>query len=781
MTWPGIKLVITAVLPVVAAFIVPTLSPTPAAKALRWSQLPLPLSSCVAPAATVCRACGACCCAGSTPAPLAELFEPRPGVGQRLIFVGGKGGVGKTSTSSALAVRLADSGLSTLIVSTDPAHSLSDALAQDVSGGTPLEVDGCPNLMAMEVETDEAIQRFREAVGSFRAADLGLGGVAEEVISQLGLNEFADILDNVPPGLDELLALAETLAVVRGADGVQGGRSYERVVFDTAPTGHTLRLLAFPDFLTNLLTKLIALRSRLGGALALLGGLLGGANPAAKLDEAVVRLERWQTRVSELQRLLTDPGVTDFVVVSIPSRLAVAESARLLSALAEQGVPTNHLVVNQIVLEQQRAGYVQRVAAEQQRALTRIDSGASPLAALDLARVPFFSMEMRGVYPLKYYGRTAFGEAGGQAESWADVLDASNDRFILVGGKGGVGKTTTSAALAVENAERGYNTLVVSTDPAHSLGDALDVDLSSGEVVRVEGLAGASLYAIEVKVDEAVAEFKRLVGGLGSSSSSGGAAGAGATPTLGLGDFADIFDAVPPGVDELIALVKIVALAKADAYGLHFERVVVDTAPTGHTLRLLTFPDFLDRFVDRLLLLQQRFQGAAGVLGGAKALFKNVFGGGGGGGGGSAADAEEEPRAVAALRDFQSQMKELQALLKDPKTTEFVIVSIPTYLSLTESERLLGALRDQGIAVRRGVVNRMLSASDAEGTYLAQLSKGQAACLRELRELAERAAVDVTEVPYFDTECRAIYGLRALGAALLDAKSPTKPPVATGL
>jgi arsenite-transporting ATPase len=126
-------------------------------------------------------------------------------------------------------------------------------------------------------------------------------------------------------------------------------------------------------------------------------------------------------------------------------------------------------------------------------------------------------------------------------------------------------------------------------------------------------------------------------------------------------------------------------------------------------------------------------------------------------------------------------MKELQALLKDPKTTEFVIVSIPTYLSLTESERLLGALRDQGIAVRRGVVNRMLSASDAEGTYLAQLSKGQAACLRELRELAERAAVDVTEVPYFDTECRAIYGLRALGAALLDAKSPTKPPVATGV
>ena len=340
---------------------------------------------------------------------------------QRLIFVGGKGGVGKTSTSSALAVRLADNGLNTLIVSTDPAHSLSDALMQDVSGGVPVEVEGCPTLRAMEVETDAAVARFRAAVGGFRASDLGLGGVAEEVLSQLGLDEFADILDNTPPGLDELLALAETLAVVRGADsgsdgaasGMGGGGGYERVIFDTAPTGHTLRLLAFPDFLTNLLSKVIALKSRLGGAIALLGGLMGGVDPAAKLDAAVEKLEAWNQRVTELQRLLTDPDVTDFVVVGIPSRLAVAECARLLAALADQDVPANHLVVNQIVDAATSPGYVARVAAEQTRALAAVDSGASSLASLSLARVPFFSMEMRGVYPLKYYATTAFGDAGG--------------------------------------------------------------------------------------------------------------------------------------------------------------------------------------------------------------------------------------------------------------------------------------------------------------------------------------------------------------------------------
>ena len=429
--------------------------------------------------------------------PLAELLSPGDSGGQRLIFVGGKGGVGKTSTSSAVAVKLADSGLSTLIVSTDPAHSLSDALMQDVSGGSPVDVEGCPALQAMEVETDEAIARFRAAVGGFRAADLGLGGMAEEVLSQLGLDEFADILDNTPPGLDELLALAETLAIVRGDDapdgpdgaGVSAGPSYDRVIFDTAPTGHTLRLLAFPEFVDKLLSKLIALKSRLGGAIALLGGLMGGVDPAAKLDAAVVRLEAWQRRVSELQRLLTDPDVTDFVVVGIPSRLAVAECARLLSALAEQGVPVNHLVVNQIVGGSEAAGYVQRVAAEQQRALQPIDSGASKLSELAMLRVPYYSMEMRGVPALQFFSNSLLGGESG----WSDLLTSDADRFVLVGGKGGVGKTTTSSAIAVGCAAGGFNTLIVSTDPAHSLGDALDVDLSAGEVVRVEGLEGASL------------------------------------------------------------------------------------------------------------------------------------------------------------------------------------------------------------------------------------------------------------------------------------------------
>ena len=137
------------------------------------------------------------------------------------------------------------------------------------------------------------------------------------------------MLDSIPPGLDELLALAEVLALVQPSDAAAGAggeaeglaataKGFERIVLDTAPTGHTLRLLAFPVFLDNLLTKLVALRTRLQGAVALLGALSGVENPAAKIDAAVDKLQRWQARVDNLQRLLTDPEVTDFVVVAIP-------------------------------------------------------------------------------------------------------------------------------------------------------------------------------------------------------------------------------------------------------------------------------------------------------------------------------------------------------------------------------------------------------------------------------------------------------------------------------
>ena len=137
--------------------------------------------------------------------------------------------------------------------------------------------------------------------------------------------------------------------------------------------------------------------------------------------------------MADLQRLLTEPEVTDFVIVGIPSRLAVAECARLLSALVEQGVAVNHLVVNQIIEASASTSYLSKVRQEQTRALSTVDSGASPLASLELSRLPFFSMEMRGVFPLKFFGSQAFKWE--HAAIWDDLLSAKGDRFVLLGGK----------------------------------------------------------------------------------------------------------------------------------------------------------------------------------------------------------------------------------------------------------------------------------------------------------------------------------------------------------
>jgi hypothetical protein len=195
---------------------------------------------------------------------LGEILESRGSAKQRYIFFGGKGGVGKTSTSAASAIRCADSGLTTLIISTDPAHSLGDALDQPVGGGSPVRVEGIDNLWAMEVDAEAAIKDFQDALGAFDAKELASSlGLGQEMVENLGLEEFGELLRNPPPGIDELVALAGVVELAQGGglpgSGAKGEtRYYDRIIIDTAPTGHTLRLLSFPDFLDSFLEKVCA-------------------------------------------------------------------------------------------------------------------------------------------------------------------------------------------------------------------------------------------------------------------------------------------------------------------------------------------------------------------------------------------------------------------------------------------------------------------------------------------------------------------------------------------
>lgn len=195
---------------------------------------------------------------------------------------------------------------------------------------------------------------------------------------------------------------------------------------------------------------------------------------------------------------------------------------------------------------------------------------------------------------------TAAHETAASLEHWL-AKDAAL-KLCVVSGKGGTGKTTTSAAIAYRMASSGLRTLILSTDPAHSLGDALDVDLGSGHLEwhlrdngplsvpsgsrrgRIQTVA-ENLDALEIDTAEAIDEFRRVISTQNAIDLS----------KLGLSDVQDLLDTVPPGADEFVALARVLDLAD------HYDRLVIDTAPSGHTLRLLAFPDFLDSFLGKVL------------------------------------------------------------------------------------------------------------------------------------------------------------------------------------
>ena len=129
------------------------------------------------------------------------------------------------------------------------------------------------------------------------------------------------------------------------------------------------------------------------------------------------RLDTWRERVAKLQRLLTDEAVTEFIVVGIPSRLAVAECARLIAELVDRDVAVRHVVINQILDSGASSAYLQRLAKQQSAALSELDNGNSPLSDLNLSRVPFYDTELRGVFPLKFLGKLIFRRGGQSSES----------------------------------------------------------------------------------------------------------------------------------------------------------------------------------------------------------------------------------------------------------------------------------------------------------------------------------------------------------------------------
>lgn len=275
---------------------------------------------------------------------------------RRFIFIGGKGGVGKTTTSAALSLKLAQSGLRTLCVSTDPAHSLGDVLGAKL-GATPKKIEcGGHPLFAMEVDPDVAVAKWQSNMNIDRVRAMlaeNRGGFGAGVISAVSsipgvdMNQFLKILETVPPGLDEVVALGEIMRVVED----DSDKGFDRIVVDTAPTGHTLRLLDLPMFLhqfTDLILKTSnALPSLVVKPLSGFMSALGGAgNLQDQLSITGKSMTDFKSSMDKLNTVLTDKQKTDFVLVTIPTYVALCESERLFRKLSKANLPVQNIVVN---------------------------------------------------------------------------------------------------------------------------------------------------------------------------------------------------------------------------------------------------------------------------------------------------------------------------------------------------------------------------------------------------------------------------------------------------
>lgn len=250
----------------------------------------------------------------------------------RWIFVGGKGGVGKTTTSCSLAIQLAKVKKSVLLISTDPAHNLSDAFSQKFGKEARL-IDGFTNLSAMEIDPNGSIQDLLKEGGEG----------AEQAMQEMGgIGSMMQDLAFSIPGVDEAMSFAEVLKQVKSL-------SYELIIFDTAPTGHTLRFLQFPTVMEKALAKLSQLSTQFGPMLNSVIGARGGLPGGQQLDEVLQKMESLRETIGEVNTQFKNPDMTTFVCVCIPEFLSLYETERMIQELTSYEIDTHAIVVNQLL------------------------------------------------------------------------------------------------------------------------------------------------------------------------------------------------------------------------------------------------------------------------------------------------------------------------------------------------------------------------------------------------------------------------------------------------
>jgi arsenite-transporting ATPase len=579
----------------------------------------------------------------------------------KFYFFSGKGGVGKTTMAASSAMYYANSGRKTLIITTDPASNLADVFEQSI-GYQVTPITGLANLYALELDPDKAIEEYKErALAPLRGLIPGESfAVLEEQL-------------NSP-------CTAEIAAFERFTDFLQSS-DYEIVIFDTAPTGHTLRLLELPVEWSGVIEK--AAKEGSAGQTCI--------GPAAALAESKLKFDR---AVSAMR----DSKQTTFVFVLRPEATAIYEAERSITELLKLGIKSQELIVNGIYPQSACDNpFMLRRFAKQQQFLSQI-KGTFPVP---VTLMELEANEIKGKEPLLKIGeklnKKPLKLADFEPKNIEVAYQVAIEKFpkintdiyrlltprrgrrrtIFFAGKGGVGKTSVAAATSLWVAGQGYKTLLLTTDPASHLGQIFEQRISDqSSVINGE----KNLWIAHIDAHKAAQEYKQKV--LAESRHKYNEERVKAIEE----------ELNSPCTEEMATFQKFVEFAARK----DFEVMVFDTAPTGHTLRLLKLPVEWN-----------------------KQLEIKIF---------TTTDDSEVDKAAKA------RFKEIIEMMQDVEQTTFSFVMYPESTPIEEAARAMAELSSIGIKTSLVIANLILPDSILTNDYLKQRKVMQQKYLQEIKK-----------------------------------------------